>query len=144
MSPETSNATASTIRREPESFRARALSVSLTVRDVRESLAWYRDVVGFTVDQEHERDGELTAVSLKAGDVGLMINQDDGAKGWDRVKGQGLSLYLVTAQDVDGIARRIEERGGTLASQPADMPWGARVFRLSDPDGFQMAIASEG
>ncbi len=129
-------------RAEPASFRARSLSVSLTVKDVQVSLAWYRDVVGFTVDMLHERDGRVNSVSLKAGDVRLRLNQDDGAKGWTRVKGEGLSLHLSTAQDVDGIAKRIKERGGSLDSEPADMPWGARSFRLRDPDGFRLSISS--
>lgn len=144
MSDEPNIPAGATRRAEPESFRARALSASLTVKDVEKSLAWYRDVVGFTVDQRYEREGVLGAVALKAGDVRLLINQDDGAKGWDRVKGEGLSLYLSTVQDVDELAAGIERRGGTLESQPADMPWGARVFRLEDPDGFALAIASEG
>jgi uncharacterized glyoxalase superfamily protein PhnB len=129
-------------RAQPESFRGRALMASLTANDLQKSLAWYRDVVGFTVDQQHEREGRLVAVSLKAGDVRLLINQDNGAKGWDRAKGEGFSLQITTAQDVDEVARRIEERGGTLESQPADMPWGARVFRVVDPDGFKLAVSS--
>ena len=130
-------------RAEPESFRGRALSASLTVKDLQTSLAWYRDVAGFIVDQQHERDGKLRAVSLKAGQVRLLINQDDGAKGWDRVKGEGFSLQITTAQDVDALAKRIVERGGSLASEPADMPWGARVFRVQDPDGFKLMISTE-
>lgn len=129
-------------RADPPSFRARSLSVSLTVNDLQRSLTWYRDVVGFTVDLMHERDGRLNAVSLKAGDVRLRIAQDDGAKGMNRTKGVGLSLHLSTVQNVDDIAKRIKERGGTLESEPADMPWGARVFRLRDPDGFLLAISS--
>ena len=127
---------------ESESLSGRALAASLTVKDLQKSLAWYQDVVGFTVDQKHEREGKLMAVSLKAGDVRLLIGQDDGAKGWDRVKGEGFSLRITTDQNVDEIANRIKERGGTLASEPADMPWGARVFRLQDPDGFKLAISS--
>ena len=34
------------------------------------------------------------------------------------------------------------ERGGELLSEPADMPWGARVFRLRDPDGFLWELSS--
>jgi uncharacterized glyoxalase superfamily protein PhnB len=30
-----------------------------------------------------------------------------------------------------------------VPSEPVDMPWGARVFRLTDPDGFRIVIASE-
>ena len=32
---------------------------------------------------------------------------------------------------------------GTLVSEPTDMPWGARVFRVQDPDGYRLAISSE-
>ncbi|PYQ61796.1 MAG: hypothetical protein DMF58_03585 [Acidobacteria bacterium] len=126
-----------------QSFRGRTLTASLTVKDLQKSLAWYRDVVGFTVDQNHEREGKLTAVSLKAGDVRLLIVQDDGARGWDRVKGEGFSLQIITDQNVDEIAKRIKDLGGTLDSQPADTPWGARVFRVRDPDGFKLVISHD-
>jgi len=130
-------------RAEPATFRARTLSASLTVKDLQKSLAWYRDVVGFIVDQKHERDGKLMAVSLKAGDVRMLVGQDDGGKGWDRIKGEGFSLQLTTAQNIDELAQRIKKRGGTLTMEPTDMPWGARVFRLQDPDGFKLVISSE-
>lgn len=119
-----------------------ALSASLTVRDLEHSLAWYRDVLGFAVEREHERGGKRMAVSLRAGDVRVLLGQDDGARGVDRVRGEGFSLMITTAQDVDELARAIVERGGTLASEPADTPWGARVFRVRDPDGFRFAISS--
>lgn len=130
-------------RAEPESFRGRAFSASLTVNDLQKSLAWYRDAVGFTVDQEHGRDGVVRAISLKAGDVRILIGQDDGAKGKDRIKGVGLSLFITTTQSVDNIAERIKGAGWTLDSEPADMPWGPRAFRVKDPDGFQIVISSE-
>ena len=130
-------------RAQPETLRGRALMASLTANDLQKSLAWYRDVLGFVVDQQYEVEGKLLTVMLKAGVVRLLLNQDNGAKGWDRKKGEGFSLTLTTAQDVDAIAARIKERGGTLESEPADMPWGARVFRVQDPDGFILAISSE-
>jgi len=127
---------------ETESLQARTLSASLTVKDLEGSLAWYRDVVGFTVDRKHEREGKLRAVSLRAGDVRILIGQDDGAKGWDRVKGEGFSLQITTNQNVDELAKRIKDLGGTLDLEPRDMPWGARIFRLKDPDGFKLTISS--
>jgi uncharacterized glyoxalase superfamily protein PhnB len=127
---------------EPDAFRARELAASLTVRDLQASLAWYRDVMGFTVARQFERDGKLRAASLKAGDVRILLSQDDGAKGLERTKGEGLSLQLTTAQSVDELARRIKERGGVLESEPVD-GFGARVFRLRDPDGFRLVISSE-
>src|SRR5829696_4427167 len=91
-------------QQKPESFRARALSMSLTVKDLKSSVAWYRDTVGFTVDQEYEREGKLRAVALKAGDIRILLNQDDGAKGWDRKKGEGFSFQFTTTQDIDAVA----------------------------------------
>lgn len=124
------------------SFSATELSASLTVQDVRKSQAWYRDVLGFAVDREMEREGVLRGVAMRAGAVRILLNQDDGAKGWDRAKGEGISLMFTTSQSIDEIANRIKASGGTLVSEPADMPWGARVFRVADPDGFKFAISS--
>src|SRR5207247_2793781 len=87
---------------------------------------------GFTGDRKHEGDGRLRAVSLRGGDVRILISQDDGGKGLDRVKGEGFSLQITTDQNVDEIAKRIKELGGKLEMEPADMPWGARIFRLKE------------
>ena len=130
-------------RVQPETFRARALMASLTVQDVAASVAWYRDVIGFVVDQVYEREGQLRAATLKAGAVRILLGQDNGAKGWDRVKGQGFSLQFVTAQSADALAERIRTRGGTLHTEPTDTQWGTRVLRVQDPDGFMLVISSE-
>jgi uncharacterized glyoxalase superfamily protein PhnB len=143
MSP-TPTVPAGSTHAEAEPFQGRTLSASLTVSDLQGSLSWYRDVAGFTVDREHARDGVLRAVSLRAGDVRILIGQDDGARGSARIKGEGFSLMITTAQDVDEIARGIEARGGTLEAEPSTTPWGVRMFRLRDPDGFKLVIASEG
>ncbi|MDQ2668294.1 MAG: VOC family protein [Gemmatimonadota bacterium] len=130
-------------RAKPESFRGRNLAASFTVNDLTKSLAWYCDVIGFTIHEKYDRGGKLQAASLKAGDVRILLGQDDGAKGWERTKGVGCSLQIETAQDINELAARIKAQGGTLESEPMDMPWGSRVFRVADPDGFKIAISSE-
>jgi len=125
-----------------DTFVAESLEASLTVKNLEQSLAWYRDIVGFVLDRRHEREGKLIAVTLTAGAVRLLLTQDDGAKGLDRVKGVGFSLQLTTHQSADAIAARIKEHGGVLDSEPFDTPWGARVFRLRDPDGFRLTFSS--
>ena len=124
------------------SFHAKFLSLSLTVKDLQKSLAWYQEVMGFVVERKYERDGKLAGVTLRAGEVTISINQDDGAKGWERVKGEGFSLRLTTEQNIDEIANRIKKAGGTLDAEPKDMAWGSRLFRLRDPDGFKISISS--
>ena len=142
MTPDSPAAAADGERAEPETFHALTLSVSLTVSDIWKSLAWYHDVVGFAIDRKYERDGKLMSVALRAGDERILIGQDDGARGSDRVKGEGFSLYFTTDRSVDELAARIRRLGGTLESEPADTPWGARVFRVKDPDGFRITISS--
>ncbi len=124
-----------------DTLRTGTLSLSLTVKEIQKSLAWYRDVVGFTVVRTREQDGALRSVTLAAGDVRLALNQDDGKKGWTRVKGEGFSLNITVGQDVDALAAGIKARGGALAMEPADMPWGVRMFRLVDPDGYKIGIS---
>jgi uncharacterized glyoxalase superfamily protein PhnB len=126
-----------------DAFTASELTASLTVTDLPASLAWYRDVVGFSVAQQYERGGRPMAVSLRAGQVKLLIVQDDGAKGVGRARGEGFSLQLTTSQNIDEVARGIRERGGQLDSEPEDMRRGQRAFRLRDPDGFRLTISSE-
>ena len=118
------------------------LGASLTVRDLEHSAAWYRETLGFTVDRKHERQGRLIGISLKAGTVNLLLTQDDGAKGLDRTKGEGFSLQISTTQSADSLAARAKRQGATLDTEPIDMPWGPRIFRLRDPDGFRWTISS--
>jgi uncharacterized glyoxalase superfamily protein PhnB len=122
-------------------FEAQSISASMTVKDLAASTEWYSNVLGFTVEDRREVDGKLRAVRLAAGHVRLLLNQDDGAKGFDRIKGQGFSLYMTTHQSVDDIAARAKSNGARLDVEPADMPWGVRMISLHDPDGFKLVIA---
>jgi len=118
----------------------RAMLISLTTKDLLRSVAWYRDVLGFTVDNVRERDGKPAAASVRSGAAKIFLNQDDGGRGWERVKGEGFAITFDTAQDVDAIAARIRSSGWTLAMDPADMPWGVRMLRVLDPDGYRLGI----
>ena len=123
-------------------FVATGLSVSLTVSDLGASVAWYRDVIGFEVERQFEREGKAFAARLRAGPVALLVTQDDGARGPGRAKGEGLSLRFTTEQSVDALADRAKARGVTLESEPFEA-WGMRAFRVRDPDGFLLVISSE-
>ena len=118
-----------------------SLQASLTVADLKRSLEWYRDVLGFAVDREFAREDRLFAVSLRAGSVRILLTQDDGGKGAERAKGQGFSLQITTTDDIDSLAAEAKRAGAVLDTEPVDA-WGARVFRLRDPDGFRLVISS--
>jgi uncharacterized glyoxalase superfamily protein PhnB len=117
---------------------------SLTCKDLDASITFYRDGVGFAVEQSFEREGKVVAAVIVAGDCRLVLNQDDGKLGWDRIKGQGffLQLNVVSAADVDAAADRIKATGATLLNEPADRPWGVRMFQFLDPDGFKLGVST--
>jgi len=127
-------------RKKPESLRLRETSFSLTVGDLEKSLAWYRDVLGFTEGERWETDGAVKGVQLKAGAVDLMLNQDDFSKGHDRTKGVGIRLWFSTAQSLEFLADLIRERGGALDYGPSETPWGDRAFGVIDPDGYKITV----
>jgi catechol 2,3-dioxygenase-like lactoylglutathione lyase family enzyme len=87
--------------------RASALEASLTGASLEKSIAWYTDVLGFTIDRRHQRNGKAVAVSLRAGSMRILLTQEDGTKGADHLKGEGFSLQITTSQsahhrDLDG------------------------------------------
>lgn len=129
-------------RRQPETLRLRSLMPALTVSDLAASVAWYRDVLGFIVAEEFRREDRLVGVRMTAGAVDFLLGQDDFAKGRDRKKGAGLRLYCITGQDIDQLAAAIKEKGGELAQEPQDQPWGARDLAVVDPDGFLISIST--
>jgi uncharacterized glyoxalase superfamily protein PhnB len=138
MTTEATAPDASTAAHDP--LDTRAVFISLTAKDLLQSVAWYRDVLGFKVDSIRERDGKPAAAGVQSGAAKIFLNQDDGGRGWERVKGEGFAITFDTAQDVDAIAARIKSTGWALAMEPTDMPWGVRMLRVLDPDGYKLGI----
>ncbi|MEQ1729101.1 MAG: VOC family protein [Vicinamibacterales bacterium] len=80
----------------------------------------------FAVQETYEHEGKVVVAVLAAGACRIVLNQDDGKLGWDRIKGQGfyLQINVAAAADVDAAAARVTAAGGTLIDEPADRPWG--------------------
>lgn len=125
-------------------LNATTLGGSLTCKDLDASIRFYRDAIGFAVAQTYENDGKVAAAVVEAGDCRLVLNQDDGKLGWDRIKGQGFYLQINVAAlaDVDATAARIKAAGGALIDEPADRPWGVRMFQFRDLDGFKLGVST--
>ena len=125
-------------------FNATTLGCSITCKEVETSIRFYREVLGFAVDMTFEHEGKFAGAVISAGDIRIVLNQDDGKLGWDRIKGQGFYLQINVAgpADVDAAAARIKAAGGTLLSEPEDRPWGARMFQFKDPDGFKLGVST--
>jgi catechol 2,3-dioxygenase-like lactoylglutathione lyase family enzyme len=129
-------------RTDPETLRLRSIEPSLTVNDLERSLRFYADVLGFFVGERWIDAGVLRGATLKAGACQLGLSQDDWSKGRDRKKGEGISLWLKTAQNLDKLAARIKGAGG-VADGPTKESWGGRSLSVYDPDGFRIRFYEE-
>ena len=92
------------------------------MNNLEKSLAFYRDVLGFKVEQTWDDAGKVVGASLRAGGVSFMIGQDDWKKGRNRSEGVGFRMFCMTDKSVDTLAKGIEARGGKLdagAARPA-------------------------
>jgi catechol 2,3-dioxygenase-like lactoylglutathione lyase family enzyme len=50
----------------------------------------------------------------------------------------------ITVDDVDAVARMVQERGAVLLNGPQDRPWGIRTAAFRDPSGHVWEIADSG
>ena len=125
-------------------INATNLGCSLTCKDLDASIRFYREAVGFAVQETYEHEGKVVVAVLAAGDCRIVLNQDDGKLGWDRIKGQGfyLQINVAAAADVDAAAARVTAAGGTLIDEPADRSWGVRMFQFKDVDGFKLGVST--
>ena len=129
-------------RRAPETLRLKSFTPSLTVGDLRRSIAFYTEALGFFVGESWTDGDALRGVMLKAGACELGLSQDDWKLGRDRKKGVGFRIWCDTSQSVDALAARVKSAGFKLTEEAADhTAWGVRSFSLDDPDGFHITIA---
>ena len=125
--------------------------VMLYVNDFKESVAFYVDLLGFTVkgfwnDEREcfvetiEEAGDPHFVELSAGGTKITLHgTDDGRQG-------GAAIYHFEVDDVDALCARLTEAGRD-STGPKDMPWGWRMSFARDPNehvlGFYSVIASD-
>lgn len=129
-------------RQQPETLRLKNLSVAITADDVEASMKFYVDGLGFHVKQRWESEGKLLGVELVAGPCMIGLSQDDWAKGRNRTKGVGLSIYAESTQGVDKLAERLRASGFEFEG-PTTTEWGWRQVSAKDPDGFRVIVYDE-
>ena len=108
----------------------------MTVRNVADSMVYYRDRLGFDVAFEY---GSPTFyVGLCSGDVSLHLVSAGRAP---RQPGHGAVNIFV--DDVDGLHAELVKRGAKVLKAPMDYDYGMRDFDVVDPDGNQLTFDKE-
>jgi len=134
------------------------LTVMLTCRDVKKSVAHYRDVLGFEVeaawpDEKNPmwanmmmgKQGVMLGGLMSDDDVGKMCAGDEGAATYMKTlaaeyrknqPGVGVVIY-VQVPDVDAYHAKLVGKGLKDLPKPKSQFYGIREFGLQDPDGFR-------
>jgi catechol 2,3-dioxygenase-like lactoylglutathione lyase family enzyme len=114
----------------------------LSVADLDRSLAFYRDLLGGTVDYAFPPEGEPQFVTLRLGDSALGLGATAGGVGGDSIHaGAGYTLCAYVA-DCDAAVEALRAAGHAIREEPSDQPWGERIARAGDPDGYEVLLVA--
>ncbi|MCG5054080.1 MAG: VOC family protein [Myxococcales bacterium] len=107
----------------------------LLVGDVRKTVAFYCDVLGFRLD--FEWGDPPTHARVSSGDrshasaARIHFHEADPTL----LKHKTCSIYVHVGNDLDELCRELKSRGVEVVEEPTERPWG-RQFGIHDINGF--------
>jgi catechol 2,3-dioxygenase-like lactoylglutathione lyase family enzyme len=118
--------------------------ISLGVRSVQASRAFYVDGLGWPVHREVPGDVVFIQVNhglvLSLWDVRQM-QADAGVSAPGTVPCITLSHNLSGIEDVDRVMAEAAAAGAEIIAEPITQPWGGYSGYFADPDGFRWEVA---
>ncbi|GGO93756.1 lyase [Nocardioides phosphati] len=123
----------------------------ITVDDHDKALAFYRDLLGFTVTKDVSM-GDFRWVSIAAPgtpDVEVVLETVGGSPDTTPADREALSALLakgllraiiVAVDDVDAVFAKLEAAGADVIQEPFDQPYGVRDCAFRDPAGNMVRI----
>jgi catechol 2,3-dioxygenase-like lactoylglutathione lyase family enzyme len=107
----------------------RLMLPQLPLTDVAGGVAWYRDILGFTIN--HQQDD--LAVMDRDSVTLLLIARTE--------RHTGIGSFSVYVSDADTLHAEFLSRGANVQGEPVSRPWGLRDFDVLDPEGNRMTFA---
>lgn len=117
-------------------------TVNLIVKDLPRSVAFYRDVLGATVEYS---DPDFVALELET--LSFMLHAEhayDHHPIYERLRctaerGTGVELRVLGVNP-DAVEARARARGANIVQPATDKPHGWREMMVADPDGYVWAV----
>jgi catechol 2,3-dioxygenase-like lactoylglutathione lyase family enzyme len=100
------------------------------ITNLKASLAYYRDVLGFKVDWDWGDPPDFASVTRSGLTLFVGVSSDPGHGG-----------LWTFAGDVDALYAELKRRGARIKVPPTDMPWGNRELHVLDLDGNLLRFA---
>ena len=111
----------------------------ITPEDFDASLAFYRDVLGWSVTREWGGEGKGRGVALSGGGVKVVIGERVAESTAEEGLGSARPNVHLDIHDVDKRFGRLA-KGAHVVREPEDTHWGTRWFVVKDPDGNLIAF----
>jgi len=117
------------------------LSPTLAVRDMKKTIEFYRNQLGFELGMCFPDANDPEYADLTKDEVVLMLipAADLGISPEDKL-GTGVNLYLQIDGDIDEYHDQLTQRGVKIAAEIKDEPFGIRDFTVEDINGYQITF----
>ncbi|WP_188197693.1 VOC family protein [Nonomuraea sp. SYSU D8015] len=121
----------------------------ITVNDLDESLAFYRDALGYEVRNDVAAGGFrwVTLGSPAQPDPELVLSEPhagrppaDGDALQELLTKGVLPMIVFSTDDLDATFERVRASGAEVLQEPIDQPWGPRDCAFRDPSGNMVRI----
>jgi lactoylglutathione lyase len=120
-------------------MQGRIALITVLTDDVSELTRFYRDVLGFRVQDDRGEYVELASAGVRFAICArsIMHAATDHAGYQEPATGQAFELAFPVGSpaEVDKVYREIVAAGAEPIKPPADMPWGQRTAFFADPAG---------
>lgn len=111
----------------------------ITPTDFEASLAFYRDVLGWTVSETWGATGAGRGAALSSGSMKVVIAEPTSAATTDERLGSARPNVHLDIHDIDKRFASLP-KGAHIVREPEDTHWGTRWFVVRDPDGNLIAF----
>lgn len=127
----------------PEGYHS--VTPYLAVRDAARALDFYQRAFGAKeIVRMNNPQGQVSHAEIKIGDSILMLAEETAngdVRSPQSLNGSTVSIF-VHLEDVDSAFHKALSAGAKEVQRPADMFWGDRYGRLTDPFGHSWSLAT--
>ena len=117
----------------------------LSVKNMREALAFYRGVLGGEQVYQFPPEGEPGFLTLRFGEteLGIGLLGDKPLHGVPQRPASGHRIELcINVENVDAAITALEKIGTRVVMPAQNLPWGEHSAYVEDPDGNLVMLAS--
>ncbi len=123
---------------------------NITVNDLDESLAFYRDALGLEVRNDVASGGFRWVTLGSTAQPGLEIVLSEPHAGRPQADGDALQelltkgvlpMIVFRTDDLDATFEKVRASGAEVLQEPIDQPWGPRDCAFRDPSGNLVRIS---